>query len=68
MKGLFCFQVYSYYKSFPMPITSYKFGSTDSNETGDGNEQFVSSVCSREISNMIVAANSIGSISVLKML
>ena len=68
MKGLFCFQVYSYYKSFLMPITSYKFGSTDSNETGDGNEQYVSSVCSREISNMIVAANSAGSTSVLKML
>ncbi|GJS50834.1 suppressor of PHYA-105 1-like protein isoform X1 [Tanacetum coccineum] len=61
-------EVYAYHKSFPMPITSYNFGSTDSDETGDGNTQFVSSVCWREISNTIVAGNSGGSIKVLKML
>lgn len=62
--------VYSYYKSFPMPITSHKFGSIDpitGQETNDDNQQFVSSVCWRGRSNMVVAANSSGSIKVLEL-
>jgi len=53
-----------------MPITSYKFGSTDpitGQETADDNAQFVSSVCWRSRSNMVVAANSSGSIKLLQM-
>ncbi|MCL7029016.1 hypothetical protein MKW94_001573 [Papaver nudicaule] len=63
-------EVYSYYKSLPMPITSHKFGSTDpitGQETGSDVGQFVASVCWRGKSNMLVAANSIGSIKVLEL-
>ncbi|CAM0953717.1 unnamed protein product [Alopecurus aequalis] len=63
-------EVYSYYKTFPMPITSHKFGSIDpitGQETNDDNQQFVSSVCWRGRSNMVVAANSSGSIKVLEL-
>ncbi|KAM0866586.1 hypothetical protein ACQ4PT_042537 [Festuca glaucescens] len=63
-------EVYSYYKTFPMPITSHKFGSIDpitGQETNDDNQQFVSSVCWRGRSNMVVAANSTGSIKVLEL-
>ncbi|KZV35197.1 hypothetical protein F511_09009 [Dorcoceras hygrometricum] len=62
--------VFSYYKSLPMPITSHKFGSIDSitgKETEDSNGQFVSSVCWRGKSNMVVAANSSGCIKLLQM-
>nr|GEX37296.1 protein suppressor of PHYA-105 1-like isoform X1 [Tanacetum cinerariifolium] len=59
-------EVYAYHRSFPMPITSYKFGSTDTDETSDDNTQFMSSVCLRGISNMIVASNSGRSIMYLK--
>ncbi|MFS7925075.1 putative transcription factor WD40-like family [Helianthus anomalus] len=60
-------EVFAYHKSFPMPITSYKFGCSDSISGDESNGQFVSSVCWREKSNMIVAANSGGSVKVLKM-
>uniref|UniRef100_A0A0E0HIQ8 Uncharacterized protein n=1 Tax=Oryza nivara TaxID=4536 RepID=A0A0E0HIQ8_ORYNI len=63
-------KVFSYYKTFPMPITSHKFGSIDpitGQETNDDNQQFVSSVCWRGRSNMVVAANSTGSIKVLEL-
>ncbi|KAL5796057.1 hypothetical protein ACOSQ2_000877 [Xanthoceras sorbifolium] len=63
-------EVYSYYRSLPMPISSYKFGSTDpisGHEIGDDNGQFVSSVCWRQKSNMVVAANSSGYIKLLQM-
>ncbi|KAF0927032.1 hypothetical protein E2562_029255 [Oryza meyeriana var. granulata] len=63
-------EVFSYYKTFPMPITSHKFGSIDpitGQETNDDNQQFVSSVCWRGRSNMVVAANSTGSIKVLEL-
>lgn len=63
-------QVYSYHRSLSMPITSYKFGSVDALsglETSDDNGQFVSSVCWAAKTNMIVAANSCGAISVLQM-
>ncbi|GAB2296691.1 hypothetical protein Dimus_030799 [Dionaea muscipula] len=63
-------EVYSYYKSFPTPITSHKFGSIDpisGNEVDDDSGQFVSCVCWRGKSNVIVAANSSGCIKVLRM-
>ncbi|KAM7260845.1 hypothetical protein ACFE04_026320 [Oxalis oulophora] len=56
-------EIYSYYKSFPMPIASQKFGSMDpisGQETGDDTGLFVSSVCWRKKSSMVVAANSSG--------
>ncbi|GKC62979.1 suppressor of PHYA-105 1-like protein isoform X1 [Tanacetum coccineum] len=59
-------KVYAYHRSFLMPITSYKFGSTDTDKTSDDNTQFVSSICWRGISNMIVASNSGRSIMYLK--
>ncbi|CAN7006949.1 unnamed protein product [Brassica oleracea var. botrytis] len=63
-------EVYSYYRSLPMPMTSYKFGSVDpvsGNEYFDDNGQFVSSVCWRKKSNMLVAANSTGNMKLLKL-
>ncbi|KAM3684746.1 hypothetical protein ACB098_11G069000 [Castanea mollissima] len=63
-------EVYSYYRSLPMPITSYKFGSTDpvsGNDIGDDKGQFVSSVCWGKKSNVVVAANSSGSMKLLQM-
>ncbi|KAJ4953689.1 hypothetical protein NE237_030521 [Protea cynaroides] len=63
-------EVYAYYRSLPMPITSHKFGSIDpitGQETGDDNGQFVSCVCWRRKSNTVVAANSSGSIKLLQM-
>ncbi|XP_010914082.1 protein SUPPRESSOR OF PHYA-105 1 isoform X2 [Elaeis guineensis] len=63
-------EVYAYYKTFPMPITSHQFGSIDpitGQETSDDNGQFVSSVCWRGRSDMVIAANSSGSIKVLQM-
>ncbi|KAL7167667.1 hypothetical protein ACSBR2_038181 [Camellia fascicularis] len=63
-------EVYAYYKSLDMPITSHKFGSIDpisGKETDDDNGQFVSSVCWKQNSDMLVAANSSGCIKVLQM-
>lgn len=63
-------EVYTYYKSLPMPITSHKFGSIDpisGKETDDDHGQFVSSVCWRGKSNTLLAANSSGCIKVLQM-
>ncbi|KAM3204553.1 protein SUPPRESSOR OF PHYA 1-like isoform X1 [Capsicum annuum] len=62
-------EVYAYHRSLPMPITSYKFGSVDSSSgnEGDSNGQFVSSVCWRRKSNMIVASNSTGCIKLLRL-
>ncbi|XVE77248.1 hypothetical protein DITRI_Ditri13aG0046900 [Diplodiscus trichospermus] len=63
-------EVYCYYRSLPMPITSYKFGSVDNvsgHQVTDEHGQFVSSVCWRQKSNMLVAANSTGSIKLLKL-
>ncbi|RCV16456.1 hypothetical protein SETIT_3G139600v2 [Setaria italica] len=63
-------EVFSYYKSFPMPITSHKFGSIDpitGQVTNEDSQQFVSSVCWRGKSNMVVAASSSGSIKVLEL-
>ncbi|KAJ8556227.1 hypothetical protein K7X08_022985 [Anisodus acutangulus] len=62
-------EVYAYHRSLPMPITSYKFGSVDpsSGNEGESNGQFVSSVCWRRKSNMVVAANSTGCIKLLRL-
>ncbi|KAL7183170.1 hypothetical protein ACSBR1_041783 [Camellia fascicularis] len=63
-------EVYAYCRSLSMPITSHKFGSIDpisGKETDDDNGQFVSSVCWRQKSDMLVAANSSGCIKVLRM-
>uniref|UniRef100_A0A5B7C268 Protein kinase domain-containing protein n=1 Tax=Davidia involucrata TaxID=16924 RepID=A0A5B7C268_DAVIN len=63
-------EVYTYYRSLPMPITSHKFGSIDpisGHKNVDDNGQFVSSVCWRGKSNMVVAANSSGSMKLLRM-
>lgn len=54
-----------------MPITSHKFGSVDpisGKETDDDGGQFVSSVCWRQKSDMVVTANSSGSIKLLQMI
>ncbi|KAL3498962.1 hypothetical protein ACH5RR_041694 [Cinchona calisaya] len=64
-------EVFAYYRSLPMPITSLKFGSIDpisGKETDDDNGQFVSSVCWRRKSHMVIAANSSGCIKLLEML
>lgn len=63
-------EVFAYYKSLPMPITSHKFGSIDpisGKETDDDNGQFVSSVCWRQKSNTVLAASSSGCIKLLEM-
>lgn len=63
-------EVFSYYKTLPMSITSHKFGSIDpvtGQETGDDNGQFVSSVCWRTKSSMVVCANSTGSLKLLQL-
>lgn len=53
-----------------MPVTSHRFGSIDpisGKETDVDNGLFVSSVCWREKSDMVIAANSSGCIKVLQM-
>ncbi|KAF8026958.1 hypothetical protein BT93_E0016 [Corymbia citriodora subsp. variegata] len=63
-------EVYSYYRSLPMPITSHAFGSPDpisGTKIGNGDGNFVSSVCWGQKTNMVVAANSAGSLKVLQM-
>ncbi|KAK1376338.1 Ubiquitin ligase protein cop1 [Heracleum sosnowskyi] len=63
-------EVFAYHRNFPMPITSYKFRSVDpitGKETGDDDSHFVTSVCSRKKSELMVAGNSAGCIKVLQM-
>ncbi|TKY71010.1 SPA1-related 2 protein [Spatholobus suberectus] len=63
-------EVYTYYRSLPMPITSHKFGSIDpisGKDTDDDNGQFVSSVCWRGKSDTLIVANSSGCVKVLQM-
>uniref|UniRef100_A0A7N0UYW1 Uncharacterized protein n=1 Tax=Kalanchoe fedtschenkoi TaxID=63787 RepID=A0A7N0UYW1_KALFE len=63
-------EVFAYHKSLPMAITSYKFSSVDpisGHKKSDDHSQFVSSVCWRRKSNMILAANSTGNIKLLQM-
>ncbi|KAF5196066.1 Spa1-related 2-like isoform x1 [Thalictrum thalictroides] len=64
-------EVYAYYRSLPMPITAHKFGSMDpisGQENGDDSKDFVSSVCWKGKSDMVIAANSRGSIKLLQMM
>lgn len=64
-----CEQVFIYHRAFPMPALSYKFSSVDplsGNETDDS-AQFISSVCWRGHSSMLVAANSTGDIKLMEM-
>eukprot|EP00898_Chlorokybus_atmophyticus_P008924 jgi/Chlat1/9032/Chrsp94S08300 len=59
--------VFVYYKSLPMPVTSYRFRNADpvtGLETEDDAGQFVSSVCFKGNSSL-VAANSLGNIKIL---
>ncbi|WJX86841.1 ornithine decarboxylase antizyme with +1 programmed ribosomal shift Spa1 [Trifolium repens] len=64
-------EVYCYHKSLPVPIASHRFESNNPisghSNSFDNNGQFVSSVCWRKKSNMLVAANSVGIIKLLKM-
>ncbi|XP_074580313.1 protein SUPPRESSOR OF PHYA-105 1-like isoform X2 [Curcuma longa] len=63
-------EVYAYHNKFPMPITSYKFGNLDpitGHEIDSDSAHFVSSVCWRRTSNMVLAANSSGCIRLLQM-
>ncbi|KAK3008309.1 hypothetical protein RJ639_013573 [Escallonia herrerae] len=63
-------EVYAYHRSLPMPVTSHQFGYVDpvtGDEISDGNGQFVSNVCWRGKSKIVVAANSSGSIKLLQM-
>lgn len=63
-------EVYAYYKSLPMPISRHKFEYIDpisGDEINNGNGHFVSSVCWRRKSQMIVVANSSGSVNVLRL-
>ncbi|KAK1430629.1 hypothetical protein QVD17_13508 [Tagetes erecta] len=63
-------EVFAYYKSLPMPITSHQFGSLDpisGKETDHANSQFVSSVCWRQKSDTVIAANSSGCMKLLQM-
>ncbi|KAL8207831.1 hypothetical protein R6Q57_007243 [Mikania cordata] len=63
-------EVFAYYKSLPMPITSHKFGTIDpvsGKETENESNHFVSSVCWRQKSDMVVAANSTGCLKLLQM-
>ncbi|CAN6483582.1 unnamed protein product [Victoria cruziana] len=68
-KGHTNLKVFIYYKAFPMPVLSYKFDSNDpltSREIYDA-PQFISCVCWRGQSSMLVAANSTGNIKILQM-
>ncbi|XP_010260211.1 PREDICTED: protein SPA1-RELATED 3-like isoform X2 [Nelumbo nucifera] len=62
-------EVFIYHKAFPMPVLSFKFGSTDplSGHEVDDASQFISSVCWRGQSSTLVAANSTGNIKLLEM-
>ncbi|KAI3716258.1 hypothetical protein L6452_23475 [Arctium lappa] len=62
-------EVVIYHKAFPMPALSYRFSTTDpiSGNEVDNTEQFVSSVCWRNQSSTLIAANSMGNIKILEM-
>ncbi|KAL9236422.1 hypothetical protein vseg_011096 [Gypsophila vaccaria] len=62
-------EVFVYHKAFPMPVLSYKFNNPDtqSGNESDDSAQFISSVCWRGKSSMLVAANSTGDIKLLEM-
>lgn len=62
-------EVFVYHKAFPMPVLSYRFGSTDPiyGREADDSNQFISCLCWRGESRSLVAANSIGNIEILEM-
>lgn len=62
-------EVFVYYKDFPMPVLSYKFSVADpiSGQEIDDASQFISSVCWRGQSSILLAANSSGNIKLLEM-
>ncbi|KAK6946715.1 WD40 repeat, partial [Dillenia turbinata] len=61
-------EVFIYHKAFPMPALSFKFSNTNplSGHEADDAAQFISSVCWRGQSSMLVAANSMGNIKLLE--
>lgn len=62
-------QVFVYSKAFPMPVLSYKFSIIDpiSGKEVDDTSQFISSVCWRGQTSMLLAASSSGNIKFLEM-
>lgn len=63
-------EVFTYHKTLPMPMAKHKFGTVDPVTGADSEEeagQFVSSVCWRGNSQMLLAANSVGCIKLLEM-
>ncbi|KAL2331426.1 hypothetical protein Fmac_019007 [Flemingia macrophylla] len=62
-------EVFIYHKAFPMPALSFKFQNTDplSGNDVDDAAQFVSSVCWRDQSSTLLAANSTGNVKILEM-
>ncbi|EFA79727.1 hypothetical protein PPL_07418 [Heterostelium album PN500] len=61
--------VYTYYKTLSKPIVTHRFGANSGSgeETDDDGSQFVSSVCWKKDSNILLAANSQGNIKVLEL-
>lgn len=63
-------EVFVYHKSLPVTMLSHKFKNADpisGRELEDVGDQFVSSVCWRNKSQVLVTANSVGNIQVLEM-
>ncbi|KAJ4976424.1 hypothetical protein NE237_001530 [Protea cynaroides] len=62
-------EIFIYHKAFPMPVLSFKFSNKDpfSGHEVDDATQFISSVCWRGQTSMLVAANSTGNIKLLEM-
>ncbi|KAJ8764699.1 hypothetical protein K2173_007788 [Erythroxylum novogranatense] len=62
-------EVFIYHKAFPMPALSFKFSNIDplSGHEMEDSAQFISSVCWRGQSSILVAANSTGNVKVLEM-
>eukprot|EP00127_Corallochytrium_limacisporum_P003371 Clim_evm60s148 gene=Clim_evmTU60s148 len=62
--------IFCYHKEFTKPIVGHKFGTVNAitgEETHEETGQFVSSVCWRKRSNVLLAANSQGTIKVLQL-
>ncbi|CAJ1978569.1 unnamed protein product [Sphenostylis stenocarpa] len=61
--------VFIYHKAFPMPALSFKFCSDDplSGDEVDDSSKFISSVCWRGQSPILIAANSAGNVKILEM-
>ncbi|KAJ0964815.1 hypothetical protein J5N97_025953 [Dioscorea zingiberensis] len=63
-------EIFVYHKAFPMPVLSYKFENVDPVTGREQNDasQFISCVCWRGQSSILVAANSSGNIKLLEMI